>query len=219
MPIPAKFQADFREQDIYHVYNRTNNEEPLFLDNADMISFLNKYDKFLSPFLDTFGWSLLPNHFHLLTRIKPRSLIEINLKAIPFKNLIPTEKKFLNNEIEISELIEQSFKRLFQSYSLGFNFLYERKGNLFHRPFKRIEVCDDSQLTRAMVYIHANAQKHGLVTDFTDWPWSSWHNLLSGPATPLRNEIMNWFGGADLFIKTHKEMIRYYYENDLSIEE
>ena len=42
MPIPAKYLADFTENGIYHIYNRTNNKEKLFLSNENRLFFLKK---------------------------------------------------------------------------------------------------------------------------------------------------------------------------------
>jgi hypothetical protein len=33
MPIPTKYLAEFAEGHLYHVYNRTNNKELLFLND------------------------------------------------------------------------------------------------------------------------------------------------------------------------------------------
>ena len=43
------------------------------------------------------------------------------IKNKVFNDRSLTEKKFLENNITISELTEQSFKRFFQSYALAFN--------------------------------------------------------------------------------------------------
>jgi len=220
MPIDPKYLSDFCENGIYHIYNRTNNKERLFLSDDDKSVFFEKYDRYLTPFIDTYAWSLLPNHFHLLNRVKSISSIEANLSAIPFKELVQTEKKFLEGQISLSKLIQQSFKRFFQSYAIHFNNSHLRKGNLFYRPFKRIEVCKESQFTKAIVYIHANAKKHQLVEDFSEWGWSSWQTYLSdSPTRLLREEVLEWFGGRELFIKTHEQMIEYYYQNEISIED
>jgi putative transposase len=220
MPIPSKYHADFNECGIYHIYNRTNNREKLFLSDENRYFFLQKYLEYMSAFLNTYCWCLLPNHFHLLAKIKAIAAIQANLESKIFRELTMTEKKFLNNEICTSELIEQSFKRFFQSYSLSFNNVYDRKGNLFYRPFKRIEINKETQFTQAVVYIHANPVKHQLVTDFKQYQWSSWHDLISeSPTELLRQELLDWFGNKDLFIRTHKEMTKYYYDSQISIEE
>ncbi|MEI9809709.1 MAG: hypothetical protein WDO16_18635 [Bacteroidota bacterium] len=116
-----------------------------------------------------------------------------SLESKDYKDLTLTEKRFLDRKISTSELLEQSFKRFFQSYALSFNKAHDRKGNLFYKPFKRVHVAKDSHLTQAVVYIHANPLKHKLIKDFTQYPWSSWQSILSdAPTQLLRKEIIDW---------------------------
>lgn len=220
MPIPLKYRADFLEEGVYHVFNRTNNREQLFLSDHDRLSFLRKYNKYLAPFLNTFSWSLLPNHFHSMVRIKRECDIQERLFRTNESDLRPFEKRYLAELLPLDELIEHSFKRFFQSYALSFNDKYERKGNLFYKSFKRVEIVPDTHFTQCMVYIHANAQKHGIVTDFAEYPWSSWHSFMSGssPIPLLRAQAFEWFGGKKHFIQAHKDLVKYYYETEISIE-
>ncbi|CAN5390769.1 hypothetical protein BH11BAC3_BH11BAC3_02590 [soil metagenome] len=216
----TKYSADFYEGGIFHVYNRTNNKELLFKSDENYSYFLRQYEKYLHPFLDTYCWNLLPNHFHMLVKVKPANEIKKHLDAQPAKMLKKIEKEFLSDKVTISVLMEQEWKRLFNSYSMAFNNQHNRKGNLFNRPFKRVEVEKDTHFTQAVVYIHANAQRHKLYSDFTKHKWSSWHSMLSASPTKLkRAELLDWFGGLDNFIKVHKEMTSYYYDPDIEIEE
>ena len=49
---------------------------------------------------------------------------------------------------------------------------------------------------RLITYIHHNPQKHGLIADFRDWPYSSYHALCSTRPTGLRrDEVLGWFDG------------------------
>ncbi|HEX7904548.1 MAG TPA: hypothetical protein VF487_11765 [Chitinophagaceae bacterium] len=220
MPIPAKYLADFDEHGIYHIYNRTNNQEKLFLSDENRYFFLKRYKEYLSLYLDTFCWCLLPNHFHFLIRVISLKDITAAIQNKPFSDRSLTEKRFLEKEITLSELIEQGFKRFFQSYSLAFNKMYTRKGNLFYKPFKRVAIDKQSHFTQAIIYIHASPVKHGICKDFTTYEWSSWRSLLSGRETNLlRDEVLNWFGDKARFINAHQEMIEYYIESDISIED
>ena len=54
----------------YHIFNRGINSCDLFRDADNYEYFLNLYDKYISPIADTYAWVLMPNHFHLLVRIK-----------------------------------------------------------------------------------------------------------------------------------------------------
>ena len=41
-----------------------------------------------------------------------------------------------------------------------------------------------------------------------DWKWSSYASLLSAlPTNLLRDEVMEWFGNKEAFIKYHKQPI------------
>lgn len=220
MPILKKYQADFEEGEIYHIYNRTNNQEPLFLNDENRLFFLKRYKEILSPFLDAFCWNLLSNHFHLLARVKPEAVISAFLQKQSKKKLTITENKFLEKKILLGELLEQEFKRFFQSYALAFNKWHMRKGNLFYKPFKRIKIEKDEQFTMAIIYIHANSLKHGIVKDFTKYRWSSWQTITSKKPTLLvRKEVIEWFGNLETCIKVHKEMSVYYYDCEVAIED
>lgn len=56
--------------------------------------------------------------------------------------------------------------------------------------------------------------------DFISYPWSSWKSLLSeAPTHLLRNEVLEWFGGKPEFVRTHKEMAKYYENSEVGIED
>lgn len=218
MPIPVKYLADFQEHAVYHVYNRTNNNEKLFLNDENRNYFMRRYHQFLSPFADLYCWCLLPNHFHFLIRLKSEEEVNRYLWQKPAHNQTISERKYLDGNLLHGELIEICFKNFFQSYALSFNKMYNRKGNLFYRPFKRILV-QNNHFTQALVYIHANPLKHGLCHDFEKYKWSSWSTLVSGkPCALLRNEIWDWFGSRESMISNHRELTTFYYDSDISIE-
>ena len=220
MPILLKYLAKFEENSIYHIYNRTNNKELLFLNDDNRIFFLKRYKEFLSPVTDTYCWCLQSNHFHLLIKVKSDRNIRSFLKNKPDNELTITEKHFIAGKKVINELLVHTFKRFFQSYALAFNKMHNRNGNLFYKPFKRIAIENDTQFTMAMVYIHSNAVKHGLVKDFADYLWSSWHSILSDKPTLLaREEVIDWFGSLELCIKAHYELANYYYDCEVGLEE
>ena len=217
MPISPKYLAEFYENSFYHIYNRTNNKEPLFIHPKNYVFFFEKYHHYLSSYLDTYCWNLLPNHFHLMIRIKPEESIIANINLKDIKQRTITENLYLKKESSINNLVVKAFKRFFQSYAQSFNKTYSRNGNLFYKPFKRIEIIPVSQFTSTIIYIHANALKHGIVKDFREHKWSSWHSILSSKPTKLmRDELLDWFGGKEAFIKTHLDLSKFYYDNELS---
>ena len=55
-----------------------------------------------------------------------------------------------------------------------------------------------------VTYIHRNPQKHGLVDDFRDWPWSSYPALISEKPTKIqRTEVIDWYGSRANFINAN----------------
>jgi REP element-mobilizing transposase RayT len=173
----------------YHIYNRGNNRENLFIEERNYRYFLRLYLKYIEPIAWTFAYCLLRNHFHFLVRIK-------DLTSGP-----PESANTHDPSDHLSDLVElpnpsRQFSHLFNAYTRMINQTYQRTGALFQRPFGRIPVTTDSYFARLIVYIHQNPQKHGFVTDFRDWPYSSYHTLLSDKPTHLRRDtVLSWFDG------------------------
>jgi REP element-mobilizing transposase RayT len=59
----------------YHIFNHANGFEILFREDKNYQFFLQKYEKHISPIVETFSWCLMPNHFHILVRIKTKQEI------------------------------------------------------------------------------------------------------------------------------------------------
>ena len=57
-------EIPLEEGQFYHIYNRGNNRERLFYSTENYLFFLRRYDEYL------YAFCLLPNHFHLLVRVK-----------------------------------------------------------------------------------------------------------------------------------------------------
>ncbi|MFQ5446518.1 MAG: hypothetical protein ACE5FF_06255 [Saprospiraceae bacterium] len=178
------YYASFYGEIFYHVYNRANGEEVLFRADTDRQFFLRQYGKYLSPFLKT----LLGNHFHLVVKVKSTEQITAYLESLqPNERTIP-QKIFLEAAPDFRVLhpvLENQFLRLFTSYAMRYNKLYQRKGNLFHRLFKRVAVNSEAHFGNFVYYVHANCRKHGFQHDFVDYPWSSYGALLSSKPTRL----------------------------------
>jgi putative transposase len=220
MSIPAIYKAPFVENDLYHVYNRTNNKELLFINDTDRILFLQKFDLYISPFADTFTFNLLPNHFHFYIRIKNYNAIYNYLKKKNTKELCTTERRFLKEKATVHDLVDNSFRRFFISYTTNFNNAHYRKGNLFNRPFKHVLTDKESQFSQTIIYINANAIKHKLVKKLEDHKWSSYlHTISDAKTNILRKELFEWFGGISQFIKVHKEQTQYYYLSEAAIDD
>ncbi len=108
----------------------------------------------------------------------------------------------------------QKFGNFLNAYAKSINKAYDRTGSLFQQRFGRIEVTSNAHFLRLIAYIHRNPQKHGFVDDFREWPYSSYHAILSQKDTRLkRDEVLAWFGeGAQVdarkqFIEFHEREV------------
>lgn len=180
-----KYSNAFEEGYFYHIYNRGNNSELLFKEEANYIYFLKLIRKYILPVADVYTYCLLNNHFHILIRIKEN-------------NLTPT------TQVEKSPV--QMFSNLFNSYSKAYKKRYNRTGKLFEERFKKKKVDDEFYLIELISYIHANPQAHGFLDDFRAYPYSSYLSLISDKATDLkRDEVFSWFGGKVFFETYHED--------------
>lgn len=106
----TNFTADFYDEGIFHVYNRTNNKELLFKSTENRLYFLRQYHKYIHPFVDTFCWNLLPNHFHFLVRIKMTETIKSYLQTVASQTLKPIERRFLTDTATTELFMELQWK-------------------------------------------------------------------------------------------------------------
>jgi putative transposase len=194
----------------YHIYNRGNNRENLFIEERNYRYFLRLYLKYIEPIAWTFAYCLLRNHFHFLVRIKdlPQRPVRWATESEALIKHDGPPDRFLDKG-RLSSLVElpnpsRQFSHLFNAYTRTINQTYQRTGALFQRPFGRIPVTTDAYFARLIVYIHQNPQKHGFVEDFRDWPYSSYHTLLSDKPTHLqRDTVLSWFDGAQQVAALH----------------
>jgi len=185
------------EGNIYHIYNRGINSEDLFKSSENYSFFLQQYAKYVAPITDTFCYCLLKNHFHLLVRIKDFSNNQEQLYQL-----------MIEQKWETPPNISRQFSHFFNSYAQHINHKNNRTGSLFERPFGRNLIDDEQYFTRAIFYIHTNAQKHGFVNDFRQYPHSSYNSFLSSkPSNLSRDEVFSWFGGKQQFIKFHEQAL------------
>jgi len=178
---------------MYHIWTHANGEENLFRLDENYTFFLDKYSYYISPMADTFAYCLMPNHLHLMLRVKGEEDLA-NIKDLTgFENL--------------SGLVSKQFSNLFNSYTKSYNKVFERRGSLFERPFKRKEIKTDSYFATLIAYIHYNPVHHGFTKRPEEWPYSSWHAYLQDQPTKIRrDEADEWFGSRPEFFRVHREI-------------
>ena len=187
-----QFKAILETDSFYHIYNRANGNEKLFLNDDNYSYFLKRYNYYISPIAETFAYCLMPNHFHFLIKIK--SDIDL-LHLTGFEKLLSEE---------ISNKLSLQFSNLFNSYTKSFNKQYNRSGNLFSRPFNRIKITNEKQLKYTLNYIHQNPVSHAYVKQLSDWKFSSYSSFFTEKITKINNkEVLDWFGDIENFEYYH----------------
>ncbi|MFC2114573.1 hypothetical protein ACFLRI_04420 [Bacteroidota bacterium] len=78
---------------------------------------------------------------------------------------------------------------------------------MFERPFKRIQVENDDYFTLLIFYIHSNPVKHNITSEFFEYPYSSYTEIVTRDYTIVNTDFAEeWFGGIDEFASFHQEM-------------
>ena len=147
----------FAPSSIYHVYNRGNNSQTIFITKANYQFFLKKIKKEICPLADILAYCLMPNHFHLL--------MVVNENYDTNKNQLP-----------------RKIGTLLSSYTRAINIQENRTGSLFQQKTKSIEITTDyvsdnnsEYLTTCFHYIHQNPLNAGLVDKLEEWEYSSFN--------------------------------------------
>lgn len=188
-----KLQIPLEGGCYYHIFNRGNNGDNLFYKPDNYRFFLRRLDEYLSAFIDVYAFCLLPNHFHLLVRVKEQP------EALHLK-----DAKLLKTP----DVVSQAFHRLFTSYSKAINKQEGRHGSLIENPFKRKEVTSNDYFAYLIFYIHANPQLHGISSDFRQYPWSSYNRILSGKPSKLKKEeVLKWLNNPENYVAFHAQQI------------
>jgi putative transposase len=153
------------EEEYYHVYNRGNSKQKIFLDDEDRDHFvkllylcnstnkINFREDIIRNKIDAWdfergdqlvsigAWVLMPNHFHLYLYSNS-------------KELFPNARG-----LESVSKIALFVGRVSNAYVKYFNGKYNRTGSLFEGKFKSVHVEDELQAKYLFSYIHLNPIK------------------------------------------------------------
>ena len=123
-------QSDFIQGGYYHVYNRGNRKQNIFLNEKDYKRYLAKLKDYKQKHNVTIlAYCLMPNHVHFLIR--------------------------QNGPEPVSTFMQ----KLHTAYSMYFNKKYEQVGHLFADRFKAKIVAKDEYIIHLSRYIHQNPVK------------------------------------------------------------
>ena len=182
----------FTPENVYHIYNRGNNKQPIFFNDRNYQFFLNKINKQLSPISEILCWCLMPNHFHLMIYATEKGCKE----------------RFSFGGKPMQEFAYQ-LGILLSSYSQATNKQNGTTGSLFQQKTKAKLVSGrDAQsglnangdyLNTCMHYIHQNPLKAGLTEKLEDWKYSSFNEYIcQGSFTNCNRDLLLSLTGYDM---------------------
>jgi REP element-mobilizing transposase RayT len=142
-------KTPFVKGEIYHLYNRGNNFERIFLDRPDYIRFLRLLRKYIvsTRTAQIMAYCLMPNHYHLLVCLG-RDDLSATMQAMTV------------------------------AYAKGINKKHGRVGRLFQAPFKAIHVARQDYFEVLLTYIHRNPIEAGLAVSADAWEFSSYRDYV-----------------------------------------
>jgi putative transposase len=159
----AKRKVPFVRGEYYHVYNRGNSKQRIFLDKEDYHHFVKllfvcnskinfKFrDNIVDIKIDAFefergkqivsigAWVLMPNHFHIYLTINSH-----------MSDMWEKDKR---------NYISEFMRKLLTAYVKYFNGKYKRTGGLFEGSFKSVHIKKENQAKYLFSYIHLNPVK------------------------------------------------------------
>lgn len=184
---------------FYHIYNRANGSEKMFLSDDNYYYFLRRFQYFVLPVAKVYCYCLMPNHFHFLLQIRDENETIENLRL----HQIITENRDQTTEI-IERHINLQFSKFFNSYAKAFNKQQSRKGSVFMKSFKRKIILDHEYLFYLVKYIHLNPVEARLCSDPGKWKHSSYRQICGSHQTWIeRKKVIEWFDEVAEMIRFH----------------
>lgn len=168
--------------EYYHILNRGNNKQPIFLDTRDWSRFLFLIIYMQSPII----FQNLSRHISYYIKngnfnITDSDIEEIkrtrNVELINFA-LMPNHFHLTVYELK-SGGIANYMQRILCAYTKYFNTKHEMSGHLFQGPYKAVHIENNEQLLYLSSYIHKNPQEiFEWKSNIHTYPWSSYQDYI-----------------------------------------
>ncbi len=144
-------RKSYKPNTFYHIYNRGNRKQKIFLQTQDYERFVSLMQRFLTTNkygLLIYSYCLMPNHYHLL----------VNSGSYPME-------------------ITYFMHRFMTSYVMYFNKKYDYVGRLFQSSYKVKSIQSQKHFNKTVNYLSQNPVKAGLVQNAEDYKWSEYNRL------------------------------------------
>jgi hypothetical protein len=189
-----------RAGNYYHIYNRGNNKQLIFLESEDYLVFLNRLKLALG--ISKIGLS------GKQSRVRVTPFPESSFEILCYC-LMPNHYHFLIKQLS-NFGIDELMARVCTSYVKYFNKKYGAIGNLFQDRFKAKLVDSDSYIKYLSAYIHNNPE------DADNYDYSSYKDYLGSRKGTIckKDFILSMFGNSNL---EYSIFVRAFGEKELGI--
>lgn len=146
----------------YHILDRGNNRQEIFLEDSDYQYFLkliNRYKKELR--FKLYHLCLMPNHIHLMLEPKEENVLQKLMMCLTL------------------------------AYSVYFNKKYNAYGHLWQGRYKSCIIEKGEYFVWCGVYIELNPVRAGIVKKPEDYKWSSYSYYSYGKGEPLIENVID----------------------------
>ena len=149
----------FVNNEYYHIYNRGNSKQDIFLDDEDRDRFLKLLYLCNSEYKIRFREDIVERKIDAWDFDRGETIVSIGAWVLMSNHyhLYLTPRRFLGGEKESSVSI--FLRKLGTAYSMYFNKKYKRVGKLFEGKFKSVLIESDPQAKYVFSYIHLNPVK------------------------------------------------------------
>jgi putative transposase len=139
------------DNSYYHILNRGNQKENLFLQKADYEEYIKTLKHYKRKYgIQLFAYCIMPNYVHMI--LKP---------------LRPGE-------------LAKFMQCLTQSYTQYFNTKYNKVGHIWQGRFKSMNIENNAYFLDCVYYLEANPVRAELVSSPAEYAWSSYKSRVLG---------------------------------------
>ena len=155
-------KTQFAPGEYYHIYNRGNNKQNIFIDERDYSRLLFLILFLQAPF-PIYNISRSVSHFirykifNITEKLIARLLKERMVELVNF-TFMPNHFHLLISE-NIEGGISQYMQRIQDAFTKYFNAKYSKVGHLFQGPFQAVHISTNEQLLHLSAYIHRNQRE------------------------------------------------------------
>lgn len=147
---------------VFHLYNRSNDRRPLYLDHWSYINFLCRVQKNFADCAHLLGYCLMPNHFHLLICPVDEVTRDLRYDGKPL-GALP------------NAAISEAVRRTLMGHTKSYNYRQGTTGSRYQQHTR----CKyhPGPLAYGLNYVHFNPVVARLADHPSEWGYSSFNEF------------------------------------------